>query len=62
MDERDTVECPPLMAAGEIVVRKRTVRMRRAITALVRPRRVHAWWLALAVVAFVLALALTLGT
>jgi hypothetical protein len=62
MDERDTVECPPLMAAGEICIRKRTVRMRRAITALVRPRRGRVWWLAIVLGAVALAAAVTLGT
>ena len=60
MDDRDTVECPPLMAAGEIFVRKRTIRMRRAIAALARPRRLRTWWLALVLAAVALALLVTL--
>ena len=54
MDDRDTVETPPLMAAGEIFLRKATTRMaramkplrvRQAIAALRRPHRRWLWWL-----------------
>jgi len=53
MDDRDTVETPPLMAAGEIFLRKATARMvrmmkplrvRQAIAALQRPQRRWLWW------------------
>jgi hypothetical protein len=53
MDDRDTVETPPLMAAGEIFLRKATTRMaramkplrvRQAIAALRRPRQRWLWW------------------
>jgi len=66
MDDRDTVETPPMMAAGEIFLRKATKRMaramkplrvRRAIAALRRPRVHWLWWvLGAAVVVTALAL------
>jgi len=54
MDERDTVENPPLMAAGEIFLRKTTkrlaramkpLRVRQAVAALRRPRVRWLWWM-----------------
>ena len=60
MDDRDTVETPPLMAAGEIFLRKATARMvrmmkplrvRQAVAALRRPHRRWLWWVLAAAVA-----------
>ena len=65
MDQRDTVETPPLMAAGELTLRKVTARLRRAmkplrvrvaIAALTRPRSARTWWTVAVVVAAALAI------